>query len=75
MKVEYRGPHKSVEVPLADGGNVVVRRGESVDVPDAVGQGLLVQGTWKAAKGGEDEEPAADEKPTPKASKAGKDGK
>jgi hypothetical protein len=73
VKVEYRGPHESVEVPLADGGNVVVRRGEAVEVPDAIAKGLLVQGTWKADKG-EAEEPVA-EKPTPKASKAGKDGK
>ena len=73
MKVEYRGPHKSVEVPLADGGNVIVRRGESVEFPDGIAEGLLVQGTWKAAKG-EAEEPAED-KPAPKASKAGKDGK
>ena len=72
MKVEYRGPHKSVEVPLADGGSVVVRRGEAVEFPEAVASGLLVQGTWKAAKG-KVEEPA--EEPTPKATKAGKDGK
>lgn len=73
MKVEYRGPHESVEVPLADGGSVVVRRGEVVEVPDATGRGLIVQSGWKAPKGKADE--PADEEPTPKASKAGKDGK
>ncbi len=72
MKVEYRGPHKSVEVPLADGGNVIVRRGESVDLPEGIALGLVVQSSWKAIKG-KAEEPA--EEPTPKASKAGKDGK
>lgn len=72
MKVEYCGPHESVEVPLADGGSVVVRRGEAVEVPDATGNGLIVQSSWKAPKG-KAEEPA--EEPTPKASKAGKDGK
>lgn len=73
MKVEYRGPHESVEVPLADGGNVVVRRGESVEFPEGVALGLLVQGTWKAHKG--EAVKAEDDEPTPKASKAGKDGK
>lgn len=69
MKVEYRGPHKAVEVPLADG-PVVVRRGEAVELPDEVAEGLVVQvSSWRAAKDKKDDEPA------PKAGKAGKDEK
>lgn len=73
MKVEYRGPHKAVEVPLSDGSAVVVRRGEVVDVPEEIGLGLVVQhNSWKAGSV-QAEEPA--EETATKARKAGKDGK
>jgi hypothetical protein len=69
VKVEYRGPHKAVEVPLGDGSAVVVRRGEAAEFPEAVASGLIVQSSWRAVKDKTDDEPA------PKAGKAGKDGK
>ncbi len=76
MKVEYRGPNASVEVPLADGSAVVVRRGEAVELPDAIASGLVVQSTWRAAKGkAEKAEPVADEPAAKAPEKAGKDGK
>jgi hypothetical protein len=73
VKVEYCGPHKSVEVPLGDGSAVVVRRGDAVELPDDVVAGLVVQSTWREAKGKADK---AEDAPAAKApEKAGKDGK
>ena len=75
MKVEYRGPNASVEVPLADGSAVVVRRGESVELPEAIASGLVVQSTWRVAKA-KAEKAGVEEPPAVKApEKAGKDGK
>ncbi len=46
MKVEYAGPHAAVDVPLANGHVITVRRGESADIPEQVAKGLLIQDTW-----------------------------
>lgn len=46
MKVEYTGPHSAVDVPLANGHVITVRRGESADIPEKVAKGLLIQETW-----------------------------
>jgi len=50
VKVEYVGPHSAVDVPLANGHVITVRRGESVDVPEQLAKGLLVQDTWAEPK-------------------------
>lgn len=72
MKVEYRGPHKSVEVPLGDGSTIVVRRGESVEVDDSVAAGLVVQSTWRESKA-KAIEPKPEAAPSKAAKTAGKD--
>lgn len=43
MKVVYQGPFDEVEVPFDFGGSVKARKGETVDVPDTIGKGLLEQ--------------------------------
>ena len=50
MKVEYVGPHSAVDVPLANGHVITVRCGESVDLPQQVANGLLIQDTWAEPK-------------------------
>lgn len=50
MKVEYTGPHAAVDVPLANGHVITVRRGESVEFPEKVANGLLLQDTWAEPK-------------------------
>lgn len=50
MKVEYAGPHKAVDVPLANGHVITVRRGESAEFPEQVAKGLLDQDTWVKPK-------------------------
>lgn len=50
MKVEYVGPHAAVDVPLANGHVITVRRGESAEFPEQVAKGLLVQDTWVEPK-------------------------
>lgn len=50
MKVEYAGPHKAVDVPLANGHVITVRRGESAEFPEQVAKGLLSQDTWVEPK-------------------------
>jgi len=72
VKVEYRGPHESVEVPLGDGSAIVVRRGESVEFDDSVAAGLLVQSTWRESKA-KASEPKPDVAPKQAAKTAGKD--
>jgi hypothetical protein len=45
MNLKYVGPHNGVDVPvLATGQIVTVMRGDSVELPDAVAEGLLEQG-------------------------------
>ena len=47
MKVTYVGEHDEVEVPDA---RVLVKQGETVDVPDDIGASLIEQeSNWKAA--------------------------
>jgi hypothetical protein len=72
VKVEYRGPHESVEVPLGDGSAIVVRRGESVEIDDSVAAGLLVQSTWRESRA-KASEPKPDVAPKQAAKTAGKD--
>lgn len=50
MKVEYAGPHAAVDVPLANGHVITVRRGESADFTEQLAKGLLVQDTWVEPK-------------------------
>lgn len=72
MKVEYRGPNKSVEIPLGDGPAIVVRRGESVEVDDSIAAGLIVQSTWRESKA-KAIEPKPEAAPEKAAKTAGKD--
>lgn len=50
MKVEYVGPHSAVDVPLANGHVITVRRGEAVEIPSQLAKGLLIQDTWAEPK-------------------------
>jgi hypothetical protein len=50
VKVEYVGPHSAVDVPLANGHVITVRRGEAVDVTKGIADGLLIQDTWVEPK-------------------------
>ncbi|RKT49359.1 SAP domain-containing protein [Saccharothrix australiensis] len=43
MLVRYDGPHEAVEVPAA---GLIVARGDTVEVPDALGARLVEQAGW-----------------------------
>lgn len=75
MLVTYIGPHEAVIVPddSLPGGELVVEQGETVDLPAAIANGLLEQGTdsaednpqhqpqWKKASKGAASKAAANE--------------
>ena len=48
-RVTYNGGHVAVEVASPDGGFVVVKRGETVEVDDATADGLCEQEQWTRA--------------------------
>ncbi len=51
MKLVYRGPHRGVYVPLPDGREVEVERGEPAEFPDEIAASLLEQaGNWEQDK-------------------------
>jgi hypothetical protein len=47
VRVTYTGPIDAVELPQT---GAVVKRGESVDVPDDLGKSLIQQSCWEPAK-------------------------
>lgn len=47
MRVTYTGPIDAVELPQT---GAVVKRGDSVDVPDDLGRSLVEQSCWEPAK-------------------------
>lgn len=47
MRVTYIGPSDAVELPQT---GAVVKRGETVDVPDELGRSLVEQYCWEPAK-------------------------
>ena len=49
MKVTYTGPHDEVAIQTVDY-EATCRRGDTIDVPDAIGAGLVEQSTWEPAK-------------------------
>lgn len=44
MRVRYDGPIDAVELPQLD--SVVVHRGETVELPDELGEALVQQSCW-----------------------------
>lgn len=46
MRVTYRGPHAEVEIAATGD---TCKAGETVEVPDEVGESLCKQDTWKKA--------------------------
>ncbi len=46
MRVTYRGPHDGVELPMLH--QVVVKRGETIEVSDELGASLIEQAVWEA---------------------------
>jgi hypothetical protein len=49
-KVIYDGPYPEVELPLSASRTEVVKKGESLDVPDDLAKNLIEQGTWAEPK-------------------------
>ncbi|HYQ63556.1 hypothetical protein [Actinophytocola sp.] len=49
MRITYHGPHDGVE--LAALHDVVVRRGQTIEVDDALGASLVEQSTWDTSRG------------------------
>jgi hypothetical protein len=47
VRVTYTGPIDAIELPQT---GAVVQRGETVDVPDALGKSLIEQSCWQQAK-------------------------
>lgn len=47
MRVTYTGPIDAVELPQT---GAVVKRGDTVDVPDSLGQSLVQQSCWEPVK-------------------------
>lgn len=46
MRVKYQGPLDRVRLRLSGRREVVISRGETVDVPDELGESLLDQSDW-----------------------------
>lgn len=53
MKLVYRGPHDAVEVPLPNGGQLVVERDGEAEFPPSLAESLLEQeSNWQPAGSG-----------------------
>jgi hypothetical protein len=51
MKLIYVGPHDEVRVPLAGGGETLVKSGAELDTTDTHGRSLLAQpDNWQPVK-------------------------
>ena len=75
MKLTYEGSHEKVRLPVAVDGpdgepTTVVARGETVDVPKSIADGLNPAAGWKRESSSSSSKPT---KTTKAADKAGKD--